>query len=475
MSVDVTPMRIGPDRVTADESMVVTSPYDGGEVGAVPLGTPAHLDRAIEVAKRRLGDGGFPAWQRAEVLDEAARMLTERHELFAVTIAQEAAKPIRVARAEVTRAIDTFRFSAGVARSMAGEVVPLDASRAGDGKLGLVVRVPVGVVGAITPFNFPLNLVAHKVGPAIAAGCPVVLKPASATPLSALALAALLIDECGLPPGWLNVVTCQGHVASRLAAHDDVAMLTFTGSAEVGWSLRAAAPRKKVSLELGNATPVIVEADSDWSAAAERIAVAANSFAGQSCISVQRVFVHREVAPGFTEALIDAANSLVVGDPMDDATDVSALISADEAVRVMSWVDEAVSRGAVVCCGGADARDGIIAPIVLDHAEPGMRIFDSEVFGPVAGVKVYDRFDDAVAMANDTRYGLQAGVYTSDLAKALQAARGLDFGGVTINEVPSWRADQMPYGGTKESGNTKEGPGYTAREMTVERLVVFDA
>lgn len=474
MPVDVTPMRIGADSVIADEVFEVVSPYDRHKVGEVPLGGAAHLDTAVAAARRTLERAEFPAWRRAEVLDVAARLLAERAEGFAATIAQESAKPIRIARGEVARAVDTFRFSAGVARSLTGETVPLDASRAGEGKLGVLLRVPVGVVGAITPFNFPLNLVAHKVGPAIAAGCPMVLKPASATPLSALRLADLLIDECGLPPGWLNVVTCRGHVASRLAAHDDIAMITFTGSAEVGWALRAAAPRKKVSLELGNATPVIVEADSDWAQAARRIAVSACLFAGQSCISVQRVLVQRDVVEGFTGSLIEAVESLVVGDPMDEATDVSALITADEAARVASWIDEAVSGGAEVRCGGTRTGDAVVDPTVLYGVEHGMRVFDSEVFGPVAGIRAYDDFDDAIQMANDTGYGLQAGVFTRDIDKALRAARKLDFGGVMINEVPSWRADQMPYGGTKGSGNTKEGPAYTAREMTEERLVVLD-
>ncbi|HEX7096099.1 MAG TPA: aldehyde dehydrogenase family protein, partial [Acidimicrobiales bacterium] len=286
-------MRIGPDRVTTSEHIEVRSPYDDRLLATVPKATAEHIDAAVAAAVRRREQGALPAHQRAEILDTAVRLLRERTEQFARLICDEAAKPIKTARVEAMRAIDTFAFAAAVARTATSEVVPMDASSAGAGKLGFVLRVPIGVVGAITPFNFPLNLVCHKVAPAIAAGCAVVLKPASATPLSALALADMLLDECGLPDGWLNVVTAPGSVANRLVEHPDVAMITFTGSSDVGWGIRAAAPRKKVSLELGNNAPVIIETDGDWRAAAEKIKVAGYSHAGQSCISTQRVFVHR--------------------------------------------------------------------------------------------------------------------------------------------------------------------------------------
>lgn len=468
-------MRIGAHRVNSAETMTVVSPFDGTEVGRVPRGGVGDIDAAIDEARRVLSGRPIPAWRRAEILDHAAQALEADAERFARLIAAEVAKPIRTARAEVARATDTFRFSASVARTITGEMVALDASHAGAGKLGFTIRVPIGVVGAISPFNFPLNLVAHKVAPAIAVGCPVVLKPASSAPLTALALADLLIDVCGLPPGWLNVVTVEGSRASALVDHDGVEMITFTGSPDVGWAIRAAAPRKKVSLELGNNSPIIIEPDADLSSVAQRIAVAAFSFSGQSCISVQRIYVHHEIADVFAADLVAAAQQLVVGDPLSESTDLSSLISPRETQRVMAWVDEAVQQGAEVMTGGSLSSDGVIYPTVVAELSSQMKISHSEVFGPVVGIARYADFSDALRMANDTRYGLQAGVYTSDLGKAMTAARELDFGGVTINEIPAWRADQMPYGGIRNSGNTKEGPAYAAREMTRERLVVINS
>ncbi len=470
---DVTPMRIGADLVTTEESMAVLSPFDGHEVGRVPVGTEAHLDAAVAVAVVRRDGDPLPAWQRAEILDRAAVRLGERHEEFAQRIAGEAAKPIRTARIEVTRAIDTFRFSAAAARTLTGETIPIDASVAGGNKIAFVSRVPVGVVAAISPFNFPVNLVVHKIGPAIAAGCPVVLKPASATPLSALALAQMLVEECGLPAGWLNVVTCKGSVANHLVEHEDVALITFTGSPPVGWGIRAKAPRKRVGLELGNNAPVIVEPSADVVSTADKITAAATSFAGQSCISVQRVFVHRSIADAFVARLVEGFSALVVGDPMDEATAVSAMIDTGETQRVADWIAEAVTDGARVAFGGAVDDNGVLQPTVLVDVTPEMEVCRTEVFGPLVGVQVYDDVDEALRLANDSRYGLQAGIFTADLDTAMLAARRLDFGGVLINEVPTWRADQMPYGGLRDSGNTREGPAYAVREMTEERLIVI--
>lgn len=476
---EITPFRIGAERVGVagdggGDVNVVTSPYDGHEIGRVPAGTTADLDRAVAVALACHREGALPAHRRATVLDRAAELLSEpeRQERFARLVAEEAAKPLKTARVEAARAVDTFRFSAATARTLTGEMVPIDASSAGEGKLAFVQRVPIGVVGAISPFNFPLNLVVHKVAPAIAAGCPVVLKPASATPLTALALVELLVEECGLEPGWLNIVTCSGRVADHLVTHDDVAMITFTGSPDVGWGIRARAPRKRVSLELGNNAPVIIEPDGDWRAAAAKIKVAGFSHAGQSCISVQRVFVHRDIADDFVDALVAEVSQLRVGDPLDDDTDVSALIDPGETERVASWITEAVAGGAQVRCGG-EVEGRVLAPTVLTGVLPDMSVCKTEVFGPVVGVAVYDEWHEALRLANDTRYGLQAGVFTADLGRALEAGRVLDFGGVLVNEVPTWRADHMPYGGVRDSGNTREGPPYTVQEMTERRLVVL--
>jgi acyl-CoA reductase-like NAD-dependent aldehyde dehydrogenase len=470
---DQIPMIIGDERVASDESIEVRSPFDGSVVGTVAKGDESHLDRAVAIAKARHDGGPLPAHERAAVLDRAARLLADRVDEFATVISAEAAKPIKTARVEAARAVDTVSFSAAVARTMGGELIPLDASSAGEGKVGWVKRVPIGVVAGISPFNFPMNLVCHKVAPAIAAGCPVVLKPASATPLSALKLAELLIDECGLPPGWLNVVPCAGSTANHLVEHPDVAMITFTGSPPVGWGIRARAATKKVGLELGNNAPVVIEPDGDWATAAAKIKVAGFSHAGQSCISTQRVYVHEDIAADFTAALVKGVESLVVGDPADDATDVSALIDAGETERVKGWIDEATAAGATVAAGGALTGDGVLRPTVLTGVTDDMKVCALEVFGPVVAVATYTDYDDALARANDSRYGLQAGVFTKDLGKALKAADTLDFGGVLINEVPTWRADHMPYGGLRDSGNTREGPPYAVREMTEQRLIVM--
>jgi acyl-CoA reductase-like NAD-dependent aldehyde dehydrogenase len=352
-------------------------------------------------------------------------------------------------------------------------MVPLDASDAGVGKLGFVLRVPVGIVGAISPFNFPLNLVAHKIAPAIAAGCAVVLKPASQTPFSALKLAELLLDECGLPESWLQVVTGGGgEVGNAIVDHPDVALITFTGSPPVGWSIRERAPRKRVGLELGNNAPVVIEPSGDWSGAAAKIKMAGFSHAGQSCISTQRVFAHRSIHDDFVATLVEQVRGLVVGAPLDEATDVSALITPDDTQRVKSWVDEATGGGAKVQIGG-DVHGRLLEPTVLTDVTPDMKVCRDEVFGPVVAVAAYDDVDEALRLANDTRYGLQAAIFTNELDVALRAAKTLDFGGVLVNEVPTWRTDQMPYGGVRDSGNTREGPAYAVREMTEERLVVI--
>ncbi len=473
MSDNTRPMIIGPERRLSPDTIEVRSPYDGRRLGQVSKGGTADIEDAVAAARAVLRAGPLPAHQRAEILDRAALRLTERLDEFAASISSESAKPITTARGEAARAVDTIRFSAAVARTLGGELIPLDASSAGVGKVGFVKRVPIGVVGGISPFNFPLNLVCHKVAPAIAAGCPVVLKPASSTPLTALLLAEMLIDECGLPPGWLNVVPCPGSVANALVDHPDVAMITFTGSPEVGWGIRARAPRKKVSLELGNNSPIVIEPDADWKAAAAKIRMAGYSFAGQSCISTQRLYVHAEIAEAFTAELARQVSTLVVGDPADPSTEVSALIDRGETERVKSWIDEARSEGASIAVGGELRADGVLEPTLITGAAPDMKVCRNEVFGPVVTVTTYTDFDDALRLANDSAYGLQAAVFTSNIGRALKAADVLEYGGVLINEVPTWRADHMPYGGLRDSGNTREGPAWAAREMTEERLVVL--
>jgi acyl-CoA reductase-like NAD-dependent aldehyde dehydrogenase len=465
---------IGDASITTGEWIEVRAPYDGELLGRVPACGPDEVDRAVRAAKSALDAGPLPAWKRAEILDRAAELVSQRIEELARIIATESAKPIKTARVEAKRCVSTFTFAAVAARTLAGDVVPMEASAAGEGKLAFTLRVPIGVVGAISPFNFPLNLVAHKLAPAIAAGCPVVLKPASQTPLSAITLARILIDECGLPAGHLNVVTGGGGtVGNAIVDHPDIALITFTGSPEVGWGIRGRAPRKKVGLELGNNAPLIVEPSANIETVAKKVSVAGFSHAGQSCISTQRIYVHESVREQFLDALVPLVEGLVVGDPLDEHTDVSALISTGERDRVQSWVDEAVATGAEILAGGKLREDGMLAPTVLGGVTPDMKVCANEVFGPVVGVATYSSLDDALRLANDSRYGLQAAIFTADLGDALRAARTLDYGGVLVNEVPTFRADQQPYGGNRDSGNTREGPQWAVKEMTEERLVII--
>ena len=450
-------MRIGAEHVTTDEASTVRSPFDGSELGRVPAGGAGDVAAAVDAATAARAEP-MPAYQRAAILDAAADRLTARHEDFARSIAAEAAKPLKSARVEAARAVGTFRFAAVEARSLSGDMVPMDANEPGVGKLAFTLRVPIGVVGAISPFNFPLNLVSHKVAPAIAAGCPVVLKPASQTPLTALLLASVLLDECELPPGWLNVVTGGGgSVGNALVDHEDIAYITFTGSPEVGWGIKGRAPRKKVGLELGNNAPVIVEPDADLDLAAAKIVAGGYGYSGQTCISVQRVYVHDAVRDELVERVVHGVEQLTVGDPLDDATDVSALINAGERDRLVGWIDEATAAGAKVATGG-DVADDVLTPTVLTGVLPDMKVCSEEVFGPIVGVQGYTDVGTALDLANDSRYGLQAAIFTNDLRTALRAAHALEFGGVTVNEMPTFRTDQMPYGGVKDSGNTREGP-----------------
>ena len=471
---EVRTIRLAGEQFTSADSTEVRAPYDNALIGRVPICTAEDVDRAVVMSTAALRAGPMPQWQRAKILDLAAVRLTARRDEFAEIICREAAKPIRTARVEAERAVGTFQFAAAEARTLSGEMVALDAIPSGEGKLGFTLRLPIGVVGAISPFNFPLNLVVHKLAPAIAAGCPVVLKPASQTPFSSIVLAEMLIDECGLPPEYLHIVTGGGStVGNAIVDHPGIALITFTGSPPVGWGIRARAPRKRVGLELGNNAPVIIEPDGDWQVAAEKIKTAGFSHAGQSCISTQRIFVHRSIADGFTDLLAEKVATIVVGDPLHEATDVSALISRSERDRVKGWIDEAIDAGARVVSGGTIGDDGVLRPTILAGVSHDMKVCAEEVFGPVVTISAYDDLDDAIRMANDSDYGLQAAIFTRDIAKGLKAVRALDYGGVLVNEVPTWRADQQPYGGVRDSGNTREGPAYSVKEMTEVRMVVI--
>ncbi len=460
--------------VTTGEWDEVASPYDGTAVGRVARGDAATVDRAAIAARAAFESGDFAQHERAAMLDRAAELVGERLDDLALTIAAEAGKPLRTAQAEAARCVNTLTFSAVEARKLTGGTVPMDASPAGAGKLGVMLRVPYGVLGAISPFNFPLNLVAHKLGPAIAAGNAVVLKPAGQTPISALKLAAILV-EAGLPDGWLSVVPGPGsEVGNAIVEHELTAALSFTGSAEVGWGIRSRVPHKKVNLELGSNAPLIVHSDGDWETVADKAKLHAFSHAGQSCISIQRILVQEDVADAFVERLVANVEELTVGDPLDPETDIGPLITPGDRDRVKDWIDEAVSAGAELLTGGELVDEGrCLAPTLLGSPPREAKVWCEEIFGPVATIDRYGEFGEALRMANDSKFGLQAGVFTRDIGRGLEAARTLEFGGVLINEVPTFRADQQPYGGVKDSGNTREGPAFAVLELTEERFITL--
>jgi acyl-CoA reductase-like NAD-dependent aldehyde dehydrogenase len=458
--------------VETGEWLEVRSPYSGEVVARVAKAGADEARAAIDAAEKAMADP-LPAHKRAEILVKIVAGIARRHDEIAQQITAEAGKPLKAAKVEASRAMSTYTFAAVEARKLAGEMVPMDAAQAGEGKLAFTLREPIGIVGAISPFNFPLNLVAHKLAPALAAGCAVVLKPASQTPLSALMLAELA-DEAGLPPGWLNVlVGPASEIGDVLVEDERVRAITFTGSSGVGWKLRERAARKKVLLELGNATPVIVHGDADLDEAAEKLAANAFSFAGQSCISVQRIYIQKWVYDDFIARFLPKVEGLVLGDPADEATDVGPVIDDESRERILSWIEEARDAGADILAGGGPEGE-LIQPTVIANATLDMKVCREEVFGPVCVVNSYEALDEAIALANGTRFGLQAGIFTADIRAALRAAQELEFGGVIVNEAPTFRADQMPYGGVKDSGNTREGPPYAVRELTEQRVVVID-
>src|SRR5262245_55518274 len=400
--------------VETGEWIEVRSPYSGEVVGRVAKAGADETRRAIDAAERAMRDP-LPAHKRAEILVRIAGALGRRHDEVARIISDEAGKPMKAARVETQRAMSTYTFAAVEARKLAGEMVPMDAAQAGVGKLAFTLRQPIGIVGAISPFNFPLNLVAHKLAPALAAGCAVVLKPASQTPMSALLLAELE-EEAGLPAGWLNVVVGPASEIGDVLVDDErVKLITFTGSSGVGWGLRERAHKKRVNLELGNATPVIVASDADVSLAAAKVAQNAFAFAGQSCISVQRVYVERSAYDTFVAELVPLVEQLKVGDPSDEETDVGPVIDADARERILEWIQ--ASSGKVLAGGELDGE--LIRPTVIANPAPTDEVSCEEVFGPVCTVTAVDSLDEALELANGTRYGLQAGIFTTSIAKAL--------------------------------------------------------
>lgn len=470
---DAHPYFLAGQPVFANRDLLVTNKYTGEPATWVALADLQAIDLAIAAAAEAAPQcGRLPSYTRAAVLHHVARRLSERQEELARVLAIEAGKPIKDARGEIGRGIDTFRIAAEEALRIGGEYLPLDISPRAEGYEAICKRVPVGACSFISPFNFPINLAAHKIGPAIAAGCPFVLKPASFTPVSAILLGEILA-ETEWPKGAFSILPCRRNAAEQFTTDERLRLLSFTGSPEVGWELKQRAGRKKVVLELGGNAACLVDRDADLDSALPRIIMGAFCQSGQSCISVQRLMVHEAVYDAFVPRLVAAARGLKAGDPLDESTFLGPLISENDARRVASWVDAAAARGARVLCGGH--RQGVFYEATLvEHVPDDEPLSADEVFGPVAIVERFSSFEQACRRVNASRYGLQAGVFTRNLHSAFYAFRELEVGGVVINDVPSFRVDHMPYGGVKESGFGREGVRCAIEEMTEPRLMVLN-
>ncbi|HJR46196.1 MAG TPA: aldehyde dehydrogenase family protein [Actinomycetota bacterium] len=455
-----------------NDSFTVKSPFDSVQVAVVASPSKSDVEDAVAAAAAAFDETRkLPIHARAGALDHISARLKERTDEVAEVIAREGGKPLKWAKVEAARAVSTFRWAAEECRRWGGELMRLDTEESLGSRVGVIRHFPLGPVLAITPFNFPVNLVAHKMAPALAVGAPIVVKPATKTPLGALLLGELFL-ETDLPPGMLSVLPIGGAEAGELAKDERFKKISFTGSSQVGWDLRAADPKKAVTLELGGNAGVIVHSDGDLDAAAQRIAFGGYYQAGQSCISVQRVLVHDDVADAFTTKLVEEVGKLKTGDPMDPETDVGPLIDHDSLERVSAWVDEAVQGGAEVLIG-AKREDPFYMPTVLARTKTDMKVRQEEIFGPVVTLETYSDFDDAIERVNETRYGLQAGIFTRDIERLMIAHRDIVVGGVIANDISAFRADQMPYGGSKDSGIGREGLRYAMEEMTEPRILVL--
>lgn len=470
---EVLPLYLAGQPHLSSQSLAVHNKYSGQQLSRVSLADPELIERAIEAAvgaaesMRRL-----PAYRRQRILKRCADRFEERSDSLATLLCAEVGKPLRDARVEVERMVDTFRIAAEESVRIGGQVLPMDVHPRGAGYRGMWQRQPVGPVSLITPFNFPLNLVAHKVAPALAAGCPFILKPASRTPISALMVAEVLA-ESDVPTGAFSVLPCEHRIAEPLVADPRIRLLSFTGSPAVGWQLRRRAVHCRVTLELGGNAACIVHEDADLELAVERVVMGGYYQAGQSCISVQRVLVQRRVYEDFKERLVRAVEKLECGDPALPTTDIGPLIDASECQRVASWVAAAVALGGRVLCGGRSLSETIYAPTVIEDVPRDCDLYRREVFGPVTLLQPYDDFDQAIRLANDSAYGLQAGIFTRDIDRGLNAWDELQVGAVCLNEVPSFRLDHMPYGGVKGSGLGHEGVRWAIEEMTQLKLMII--
>ena len=451
----------------------IKAPYDGAIVGRVFQGRRSHAEAAIAAAVKAFGTTRrLPAFERQRVLRRVAEGISKRKEEFSRVLCQEAGKPIKAARTEVERAIFTFSVAAEESTRIYGEYLPLDWQEYTAGRWGIVKRFPVGPIAGITPFNFPLNLVAHKVAPAIAAGCPMVLKPAPQTPLSSL-LMAEVVQQAGWPDGALNVIPLSNDDAALLVTDDRIKLISFTGSVAVGWQIKKNSGKKKVILELGGNAGVIIHNDADIEYAAERCVAGGFGYAGQTCISVQRILVQQSVYGKFTDMFLAGVKNLQIGDPLDESTDVGPLIRESDAQRALDWIQEAVRGGARVLCGG-NRKGSIVEPTVLTGTKPEMKVNCQEVFGPVVTVEPYAEFHEALRQLNSSAFGLQAGLFTRDAKLMFQAFEELEVGGLLAGDVPTFRIDHMPYGGVKDSGIGREGLRYAIEEMTEPKLMVMN-
>jgi glyceraldehyde-3-phosphate dehydrogenase (NADP+) len=451
----------------------VVNPFTGQTIAEVVQATEADVEQAIaSTASAAVAMGTLPAHARYNMLQQIAALLYRRRDELASLITTEAGKPIADAKREVSRAVQTFTVAAEESRRIPGDVIPLDWTPGTDSYLGIMRRVPIGPILGITPFNFPLNLVAHKVAPALAAGNPILIKPAPQTPLTALLLGEIAWDA-GVPPGGLNVVPCDNVLAERMVVDPRFKLMSFTGSAAVGWMLKAKCGKKKVTLELGGNAGVVIEPDADLDLAAQRCAAGGFGYAGQTCISVQRVFVHQSVVETFTTKLLIHVARLKAGDPTDEMTTIGPVIDPGAAHRIENWISDAVAQGARVLLGGK-RMGSVVEATVLANVTPDMKVSCEEVFGPVVTVTPYRQFSDAITLLNQSGYGLQAGLFTQDVNKIFYAFRHLEVGAVLANEIPTFRADHMPYGGVKDSGLGREGISAAIEDMTEPRLLVLN-
>jgi len=475
MKSDAHPFILANHPKTTSKTLGVYSPYSGEEVSRVCMAGHRDIEEAIEKGLSAFKDlKKLPVYKRAELLHLIAKKIGERKEDFARLIALEAGKPITFARVEVDRCRELFDWAAEEIKRWDGDMIPLELDKLGENRVGIYRRFPIGVVLAITPFNFPLNLVAHKVAPALAVGNPVIVRPSSSTPSAALLLGKI-ISETDLPPGSISVLPCDTSLGQKMVSDPRIAMFTFTGSPEVGWRLKEIAGRKKTTLELGGNAALIVDSLRFGDFLYSRTILGAYYQAGQVCISIQRIFVQRKLYRDFLEEMKERVESVPTGDPLDEKVICGPLIDKNAADRVEAWINEALRGGAQVVVGGKRLRDfsSIITPCILTHTTPDMKVNSMEVFGPVVTVEPYEDFEEAVAMANDSVYGLQTGIFTDDISRAFYAYNHLDVGGVIINDIPTYRADPMPYGGIKMSGCGKEGIRYAMEEMTEGRLLAL--